>query len=257
MFKRAKQYYHLAFSKELVFWESTRKRQDILKCLAVFTRFLDLKNDTEFHYELLKWMKKKDLKWNSTKKHNTYRLTKIIPVESVLERINQLPEKYKIFALFTLVSGLRTSEAITAFNNHDSLCSEGVMELFWDRVTKKANSVYCHPLLHDKMNHHHVSASRVTKNLNSKILGCEIRYLRKLNYTINATKIDPLLAEFMQGRRGNVSQRHYFLPMMSQNQKKWIKIWKTILNNTKNTHENNIAKPIIPNNENPPNHHQA
>jgi hypothetical protein len=65
--------------------------------------------------------------------------------------------------------------------------------------------------------------------MNSKILGCELRYLRKLNYTINATKIDPLLAEFMQGRRGNVSQRHYFLPLMSNNQKKWNKIWGNII----------------------------
>ena len=65
--------------------------------------------------------------------------------------------------------------------------------------------------------------------MNSKIIGCEFRYLRKLNYTINATKIDPLLAEFMQGRRGNVSQRHYFLPLMNNNQKKWIKIWTKIL----------------------------
>ena len=227
MFKRAKQYHHLAFTKELVFMESTRKRQDILKSLALFTRFLDLKNDTEFHYELLKWMKKKDLKWNSARKQDTYQLAKIIPIESVLKRINQLPEKYKTFALFTLVSGLRTSEAIMAFNNHDSLCSNGIMELFWDRGTKKANSVFCHPLLHDKMRYH-VSDSRVTKNLNSKILGCEIRYLRKLNYTINATKIDPLLAEFMQGRRGNVSQRHYFLPMMENYRKKWIKVWNPI-----------------------------
>jgi len=228
MFKRAKQHYHLAFSKELVFMDSTRKRQDILKCLALFTRFLDLKNDTEFHYELLKWMKKKDLKWNSARKQNTYQLTKIIPVESVLDRINQLPEKYKNFGLFMLVSGLRTSEAIMAFNNHSSLCSGGVMELFWDRVTKKANSVYCHPKLHEKMNFQ-VSEKSIYRNLNSKIIGCEMRYLRKLNYTINATKIDPLLAEFMQGRRGNVSQRHYFLPMMNQNQKKWVKIWDKIL----------------------------
>ncbi len=68
MFKKAKEYHHLIFTKELVFWESTRKKQDILKCLALFTRFVDLKHDTEFHYELLKWMKKKDLKWNSAKK---------------------------------------------------------------------------------------------------------------------------------------------------------------------------------------------
>jgi|APSaa5957512535_1039671.scaffolds.fasta_scaffold24918_1 hypothetical protein len=228
MFKRAKQYHKLAFSKELIFMESTRKRQDILKCLALFTRFLDLKYDTEYHYELLKWMKKKDLKWNSAKKVDTYQLAKIIPIESVLERINQLSEKYKIFGLFMLASGLRTSEAIMAFNNHSSLCSNGVMELFWDRVTKKANSVYCHPLLHDKMTYK-TSASRVTKNLHSKYLGCETRYLRKLNYTVNATKIDPLLAEFMQGRRGNVSQRHYFLPMMENYKKKWTHIWTQIL----------------------------
>ena len=209
--------------------ESTRKRQDILKCLALFTRYLDLKNDTEFHYELLKWMKKKDLKWNSARKQDTYKLAKIIPIETVLERINGLQEKYKTFALFMLVSGLRTSEAIKAFNNHSSLCSEGVMELFWDRVTKKANSVYCHPELHKKMDYQ-VSEKSVYRNLNSKYLGCEMRYLRKLNYTVNATKIDPLLAEFMQGRRGNVSQRHYFLPMMENYKKKWVGIWQSILN---------------------------
>ena len=228
MFKKAKQYHQLAFSKELIFMESTRKRQDILKCLALFTRYVDLKQDTEFHYELLKWMKKKDLKWNSAKKLDTYQLAKIIPIELVLERINQLPEKYKIFALFVLVSGLRTTEAKEAFNNHDKLCNDGIMELFWDRNTKKANAVYCHPLLHDKIKGK-VSSSRITKNLHSKYLGCEIRYLRKLNYTINATKIDPLLAEFMQGRRGNVSQRHYFLPLLGNNKRKWQKTWDKIL----------------------------
>ena len=203
MYKRAKEHYKLAFTQELVFMESSRKRQDILKCLALFTRFLDLKNDTEYHYELLKWMKKKDLKWNSARKQDTYKLAKIIPIESVLERISQLPEKYKVFGLFMLVSGLRTSEAIKAFNNHSSLCNDGVMELFWDRVTKKANSVYCHPLLHERMVFQ-VSEKSIYRNLNSKMIGCEMRYLRKLNYTVNATKIDPLLAEFMQGRRGNV-----------------------------------------------------
>ena len=127
MFKKAKEYHHLIFTKELVFWESTRKKQDILKCLALFTRFVDLKHDTEFHYELLKWMKKKDLKWNSAKKVDIYQLAKIIPIESVLERINQLPRKYKIFATFVLMTGLRTSEAKEAFNNHDKLCNDGVI----------------------------------------------------------------------------------------------------------------------------------
>lgn len=102
------------------------------------------------------------------------------------------------------------------------------MKLFWDRVTKKANSVYCHPKLYEKITFQ-VSEKSIYRNLNSKIIGYKMRYLRKLNYTTNATKIDPLLAEFMQGRRGNVSQRHYFLPMMNQYEKKWIKIWNGVL----------------------------
>ena len=37
------------------------------------------------------------------------------------------------------------------------------------------------------------------------------------------------LAEFMQGRRGNVSQRHYFLPLMNNNRKKWVRVWNKFL----------------------------
>ena len=61
------------------------------------------------------------------------------------------------------------------------------------------------------------------------MLGCQIKYLRKINFTMVATKIDPLLTEFMQGRRGSVSQKHYFLPLMQNNRKKWDKIWDEIL----------------------------
>ena len=82
----------------------------------------------------------------------------------------------------------------------------------------------------DKIKYHYTE-NIVHRNLHSKKLGCQIRYLRKINYTQVATKIDPLLAEFMQGRRGNISQRHYFLPMMSQNKKKWIKLWNKVLVN--------------------------
>jgi len=102
------------------------------------------------------------------------------------------------------------------------------MEMFWDRKTKKTNAVYCHPSLHGLLTLK-VNKTGIKRNMKSSILGCELRYLRKLNYTINATKIDPLLAEFMQGRRGNVSQRHYFLPLMSNNRKKWVRVWSRIL----------------------------
>ncbi|AFS83370.1 hypothetical protein NSED_07890 [Candidatus Nitrosopumilus sediminis] len=227
-FKDSKKYHHLAFSDELVSMKPSRKRQDILKGISNITRYLDIKKDTDFHELWLKWLKKKEIRWRMNPKTDTYLLANQIRMEDVLKNIRGLPEKYKIFATFVLVSGLRTSEAIEAFNNHDKICREGVMELFWDRGTKKANAVYCHPILHDKMKYK-TSASRVTKNLHSKYLGCEVRYLRKLNYTFNATKIDPLLAEFMQGRRGNVSQRHYFLPMMSNHRRKWKSVWLKVL----------------------------
>jgi len=231
-FKWSQRYHHLAFSNDLVDMPQSRKRQDVLKGISNLTRFIDIKNDTDFHEIFLKWLKKKEIKWRLNVKSNNYEISNRITIKDVLKNINRLPQKYKIFALFVLVSGLRTTEAKEAFNNHDKLCRDGVMELFWDRNTKKTNAVYCHPLLHDIMSYQ-VSSSRITKNLHSKILGCEIRYLRKLNYTVNATKLDPLLAEFMQGRRGNVSQRHYFLPMMNTHKKKWIKVWKSILiNNT-------------------------
>ena len=59
--------------------------------------------------------------------------------------------------------------------------------------------------------------------INKRNLGFEMRDLRKVNFTINVSKVDPLLAEFMQGRRGNVSQKHYFLPSMENNYRKWLR----------------------------------
>jgi len=42
-------------------------------------------------------------------------------------------------------------------------------------------------------------------------------------------KIDSHLAEFMQGRSGNISARHYFLPLMEDNRRKWNNVWKKII----------------------------
>ena len=139
--------------------------------------------------------------------------------------MKRLPTKYRLFAMFSLVCGLRTFESIKALNSHGELCKNGIIEMYWDRKTKKTNAVYCHPLLHNKIKYTYYENS-IHRNLTTKILGCQIKYLRKINYTMVATKLDPLLAEFMQGRRGNVSQRHYFLPLMSNNRKKWIRMWE-------------------------------
>jgi len=119
-----------------------------------------------------------------------------VTIEKVVENLGKIITKYKIFGLFTLISGLRTGESIDAFNNHDEIC-HGVLEIFSDRNTEKTNAMYCHPLLHDKIRFK-ISNTGVYRHLNSKYLGCKIRFLRKLNYTMVATKIDPLLAEFMQ-----------------------------------------------------------
>ena len=223
-FKSSRKNHRFAFSNELVFMKQSRKKLDILKGIANLTRFLDIKNDTEFHDELTKWLKKKEIKWRLNVNSKNYWMANNVSIEKIIGNLKKIPEKYQIFGLFVLVSGLRTSEAIDAFNNHNKICRDGILEIFTDRNTKKTNAVYCHPVLHDKIRFK-VSNTGVYRNLNSKYLGCEIRYLRKLNYTVIATKIDPLLAEFMQGRRGNVSQRHYFLPMMNENRKKWNKIW--------------------------------
>ncbi len=206
--------------------ESNRTRVEILKAIANLSRYLDIRNDTNLHEEFTRWLKRKEIHWNTRRNFDNYYLAKKLDIKEIVRKLSSLPLRYRNFGLFVLVSGLRTSEALRAFNDHSELCNDGVMELFWDRKTKKANSVYCHPLLHNKINH--TISRKVYYHINKRNVGFELRDLRKINFTLNATKIDPLLAEFMQGRRGNVSQRHYFLPLMQNNRRKWIRMWEPI-----------------------------
>jgi len=221
LLRGSKSWHHLAFSNELVNYPNDRKKEDFLKAITNLTRYLDIKYDTYFHDEFLHWIKRKEIRWK-----NTYPIIihKEIPLKTILKNMKKLPKKYRLFAMFSLVSGLRTFESVKALNNHSSLCKNGIIEMYWDRKTKKANAVYCHPSLHDKIKYQYFENS-IHRNLTAKMLGCQIKYLRKINFTMVATKIDPLLAEFMQGRRGNVSQRHYFLPLLSNNRRKWIRMW--------------------------------
>jgi len=188
-------------------------------------RYFDIKHDTYLHEQFTLWLKRKEIKWKS---RQPLKIPKEIPLEIIQNNIRNLPNKYRLFAIFSLVSGLRTFESIRALNNHSDLCKDGVIEMYWDRKTKKANAVYCHPLIHNKIKYQY-HESTIHRNLTTKMLGCQIKYLRKINYTLIATKLDPLLAEFMQGRRGNVSQRHYFLPLMNNNRKKWLRLWNYYL----------------------------
>lgn len=205
--------------------EQTRRKEDVLKSISNLCRFLDIKHDTYHHEEFLRWLKRKEIKWKSHKSpYQNYSLAKSITIQQVAKNIAALDEKYRIFCAFVLVSGLRTEEATRAYNDHASLCDGRVLEMFWSRRTKKANAVFCHPALHKKISDT-IPYSTLHRRLHSKILGCQLRHLRKLNFTLVATKLDPLLAEFMQGRRDNISQRHYFLPMMNTNYKRWARLW--------------------------------
>ena len=230
---RSKHVAKLLFSEEFVLRYSDRQKQDDLKVMGNLCRYHDIKYDTDYHAKFTAWLKKKEIRWNIKSSRNNYQIASQMPLQDVLFSLAKICPRYRIFGLFVLTSGLRTEEAIVAFNNHDKICRDGVMEMFWDRKTKKTNAVFCHPLLHNKIQGT-VNKTGIKRNMKSAILGCELRYLRKLNFTIVATKIDPLLAEFMQGRRGNISQRHYFLPLMKNNYSKWKKIWKNIIQTSSN-----------------------
>lgn len=225
LFRGSKKWYEYAFSTNLVELQNNRRKGDMLRAITNLTRYIDIKNDSYFHEEFLKWMKRKELSW---KVKEPIKITKEVSIDIILNNLKQIPEKYQLFGIFALVSGLRTFECVKVLNNHDQLCQNGIIEMYWDRKTKKSNAVYCHPLLHDKFKYSY-HESTIHRNLTSKMLGCKIKYLRKINYTKIATKIDPLLAEFMQGRRGNVSQRHYFLPMMKTHKQQWTDLWKEII----------------------------
>jgi len=229
MFKFSQRFHHLAFTDNLLIMKDNRTRLEILKAIANVTRYLDIKKDTSLHEQFTLWLKRKELRWSVRSSTDTYELAKNLNPEQVVHSLRTLPNRYAIFGLFTLVTGLRSSESVKAFNNHSKLCNDGVMELFWDRRTKKANAVYCHPFIHNKIN---FTISRKTyKFINKRRLGFDLRYLRKVNFTVNATRVDGLLAEFLQGRKGNVSQRHYFLPSMYDHKDKWLAVWTSILNN--------------------------
>jgi intergrase/recombinase len=218
-----KKWYQFAFSYDLVEFPNNRTKEDILKAITNLTRYLDIKYDSNFHEQLLYWIKRKEIKW---KTRNIIKIPNEVPLNEILENIRKLPEKYKLFAIFSLVSGLRTFESVKVLNNHSHLCRDGIIEMYWDRKTKKANAVYCHPLLHDKMEFSY-SENSIHRNLTTKMLGCQIKYLRKINFTKISTDLDPMLANYLQGRKGDISQRHYFLPMMNKHQKKWEIIWQS------------------------------
>ena len=228
MFKFSQRYHPLAFTDQLVTMQSSRTKLEILKAIANITRYFDIKNDTLLHEQFTSWLKRKEIQWTVKSTSNNYEIAQILDVDQIVYSLKKLLKRYSTFGLFMLVTGLRTSEAVKAFNEHSKLCNNGIMELFWDRRTKKANAVYCHPILHDQIDC--TISRKVYLYINKRKLGFDLRHLRKVNFTINASNVDALLSDYMQGRRGNVSQRHYYLPSMNEHRNKWLDVWTPIIN---------------------------
>jgi len=122
MFKYSKRFGHLGFSDHLVRMKQNRIRSDIMKATALLTRYMDVRYDTYFHEQFLHWLKRKELKWTYQPSTNLYELSKNLSIENISKSINTLPIRYKIFALFTLTTGLRPDESFRAFN-HEKICS--------------------------------------------------------------------------------------------------------------------------------------
>jgi hypothetical protein len=122
--------------------KQTRNKLEIMKSLGNLTRFLDITHDTNLHEEFTTRLKRKEIHWSIQSNLDTYLLGKRLDVNDIIQKLKTMPNRYQNFGLSVLISGLRTSEAIKAFNNHDKLCNDGIMELFWDRRTKKANAVF-------------------------------------------------------------------------------------------------------------------
>lgn len=231
MLSYAQKYGELGFNYKLVLYPESRKKKDIMKAISNLCKFFDVKHNTIVYYKWHEWLRQKEIDWKINTRNNSYQIRKKgISLDKITENINKVEkERYRNFAKYVLVSGLRAGEAIFSWNNHSELCDGKVTELFLDRKTKKANAVYCHPDLHDKIEGK-INRSQMTKHISKKHLGCELKYLRKMNYTmISETLKNVQLAKFMQGRTGDVSERLYYLPMMNDNYEEWKKLWNKIM----------------------------
>ena len=229
----AKKYGHLGFSYDLVVFADNRTRRNIMKAISNLCHFFDIQYDTILHEKWTQWIRHKKLSWKHNSRSNSFCLLKKVSTDAIIAQVRNKNSPYQDFIQFVLVSGLRSSEAVRAWNEHEKICDGTITEMFWDRKNKKANAVYCHHLLHQKIidSKYKITDRGLRKYCNQKELGCELRMLRKINYTLVVEHISEPLAKFMQGRTGDVSQRLYYLPMMQNNHKKWQRIWDKLIFN--------------------------
>lgn len=240
MIDYAQKYGHLGFDFELITYPDSRKKKDIMSSIANLVKYIDLKDETILYEKWKSWTTSKNVSWKvHYDSQRNYERAKELPLAKVVESLNKVEnDHYRDFAFFQLLSGLRTSEAVEAWNNHEKYCDGKIMELWFhsdDDKNKKANACYCHPHFHDmkKDRVHQSSRSGTYKHLSSKKLGFELKYVREVNYTLNLTLTNDSskkpLADFMQGRADGVSQKYYYLPEMMKFRNKWLKLWDNVI----------------------------
>jgi len=226
----AVKYHEYAFNSELAALPNTRKKIDIMLSISALTRFIKVQQGINLHKLWLTWLSEKEIHWVKTQPK--------IQTEAKDVSLEKIPEDYHEYVLFMYTTGLRTGEAIQVFNEHNIWCKNGVLELYWNRGNRKyANATYClcNIIPYENWHTKQLTTDKIKKNVNTKALGFEPRYLRHLNFTVNANKVNPLLAEFMQGRRGSISEKHYYISLLGEYRQKWLETWQPIIAQLKQT----------------------
>lgn len=228
----AKKYYDYFLSPDVIHF-TARKKIDVIKSISQICRCLDSQLSTVYFHDLhLRYLKSKNIGWTAPTEYTTrvkLALLKQYPVQKIFELFSTLDPKYSLFCKFMFITGLRSSEAIRAINDHDSFCNGRTLELYWDRKTKKANEVYCHPVLHHSIqeNHFHYSVGRVNKMVRMPF---QLKFLRTVNATLVYNELQDIrFCDFMQGRNGDLTQKRYYLPSFKQHHERWLSIWKEFL----------------------------
>ena len=146
MFTYARKYAYLGFDFELITYPDTRKKKDIMSSIANLVKYIDLKDETILYEKWKSWTKSKNISWKTHyDSQRNYKRVKELPLAKVVESLNKVEnEVYRDFSFFQLLSGLRTSEAVEAWNNHEKYCDGKIMELWFhsnDDKNKKANAL--------------------------------------------------------------------------------------------------------------------
>lgn len=118
-------------------------KRHVLQALASFSKFLDLKKDTDEYYKRFKSLRERaEIKWSETKIPQI--LVERISKEKLIEIVKKI-KKRRLFAtcILHLLTGLRTGELFFLIKNFENLNKRKVengyvIELGYFRKTKKA-----------------------------------------------------------------------------------------------------------------------